>query len=179
MQATFRQISFVIAFGATAGILAPFSTVTTRADEAACAAFAWPLQRELQRLTAPGLRSVESGGALRADDAAVLQLQPFADVAYPLPPERQPKQPAAFGGVVFAEAPPVPGLYQITLSAEAWIDVAQNGQRLKSVAFSGKQGCPGMRKSVRFELSAAPVTIQISGAAESRIAVAFGPAASK
>ncbi len=101
--------------------------------------------------------------------AAAVRLRPMGQVAFAMPPERQPKRADSFGGIVSIGSLPAAGLYQITLSGEAWIDVLQNGQRVKSASFSGRQGCAGMRKSVRFQLNAAPATIQISGAEDDRL----------
>jgi hypothetical protein len=41
-----------------------------------------------------------------------------------------------------------------------------------STAHTGDTNCPGLRKSVRFTLTALPLTLEISGAASDRIAVA-------
>ncbi|HJY16038.1 MAG TPA: hypothetical protein VJ353_00290, partial [Xanthobacteraceae bacterium] len=60
-------------------------------------------------------------------------------------------------------AVPKSGTYRVTLSAQAWIDVIQNGQAAKSTAFSGATGCAGIRKSVKFDLAAAPFTVELSG----------------
>ena len=68
------------------------------------------------------------------------------------------------------------GLYQITLSDEAWVDVVQNGARVKSSDFSGQKACPGVRKSVRFDLAAGPATLQISNAESAKINLAIAPA---
>ena len=68
------------------------------------------------------------------------------------------------------------GLYQITLSDDAWIDVLQGQARLKSVAFTGQRDCPGARKSVRFDVGSAAVTIQISNAPAAAINLAIAPA---
>ena len=59
---------------------------------------------------------------------------------------------------------PKGGLYQISLSHEGWIDAVQNGELVQSHSFTGKQACKAVRKSVRYELGAGPVTVQISGA---------------
>ncbi len=67
------------------------------------------------------------------------------------------------------------GLYQVTVSAEAWIDVAQNGALVKSSAFSGQHDCDGVRKSVRFPLAAGPATLEISNAHADHIMVAISP----
>ena len=96
----------------------------------------------------------ESG---QADAGAGYALTLAKDVKLPYPPERAPGKDtyAAVVNVPKLE----PGLYQITLSGEAWIDVAQNGALVKSSDFSGQRDCPGVRKTVRFDLAAGPATI--------------------
>jgi hypothetical protein len=83
--------------------------------------------------------------------------------SYRAAPERAPKSPDTFAGFFQAPAPKQAGSYKITLSAEAWIDVAQSGTTVKSTAFSGALGCEGIRKSVKFDLAAAPFTVELSG----------------
>jgi len=153
-----------------------FLAASAHAEEPACASFAWPLARELALLDAKGVRAVESGATIRFGEGVGVALRPMADVAFAAQPERLPKIPASFAGLLRIEAPARPGLYQVTLSEEAWIDVVQDGARLRAGAFSGKTGCPGMRKSVRFDLSASPVIVQISGAAADRVNVVATPA---
>ncbi len=51
----------------------------------------------------------------------------------------------------------------MSLSAAAWVDVIQHGQYIKPKAFSGAVECPGIRKTVQFNLEAAPFTLQLSG----------------
>ena len=68
------------------------------------------------------------------------------------------------------------GIYQITLSEEAWIDVAQGGALVKSSDFSGAKDCPGMRKSVRFPLSAGAATVEISNASGASVKMVIEPA---
>ena len=113
--------------------------------------------------------------AAKGGGAFVLKLAPMAQAKFAMPPERAPKNPDSFGGLVTIGLTASAGLLQVTLSEEAWIDVIQNEARVKSAAFSGKQGCAGMRKSVRFELAAVPFTIQISGAAADQVKVAVAP----
>ena len=71
--------------------------------------------------------------------------------------------------------PPQPGTYRITLSQGAWIGVIQDGHELQSTAFSGATGCDGVRKSVKFELAAAPFIIEISGTMTHAVAVVVTP----
>jgi hypothetical protein len=64
-------------------------------------------------------------------------------------------------------------MYRVTLSEAAWVEVIQNGQPIKSGAFSGVTGCEGVRKSVKFDLSTTPFVIEISGTSAQAIAVAI------
>jgi hypothetical protein len=68
-----------------------------------------------------------------------------------------------------------PGIYQITLSDDAWIDVIQNGRYARSVGSTGRSDCPGVRKSVRLDLDASPVVLQVSGVTPETIAITIGP----
>ena len=145
-----------------------------RADDA-CKAFSWPLEREQAWLSDPKLPVVESGGAAKSGGAFVVKLAPMGQVKFAMTPERTPKNADSFGGFVTIGQWASAGLVQITLSDEVWIDVIQSDSRMKSAAFSGKQGCSGMRKSVRFDLAAAPFAIQISGAPADHVSVAVAP----
>ena len=98
-----------------------------------------------------------------------------ASVAFVLPPERAPK-PGTFGAALKLDRVDKPGGYQITLSDEAWLDVVQAGARVKSTGFSGQKDCPGVRKSVRFDLQAGPATIQVSNAGTNALNLALEPA---
>jgi hypothetical protein len=145
-------------------------------EKPACEQFDWPVKREQALFGAPGLSPAASGAKLGSIGSGfALELQPHASVAFILPPERQPKSPESFSGVISFARVPKAGLYQITLSAEAWIDVIQDGQAVKSTAFSGKRGCPDVRKSVRFELKPGGLTIQLSGAPEKTVKLAVLP----
>jgi hypothetical protein len=141
-----------------------------------CDQFKWPVRREMDWLSSTKLFAVVSGAELAGDGAFSLALQPMASVKYVVAPERQPKSFDTFGGFVTILAPSHSGTYQITLSEEAWIDVVQDGRSLASSAFSGNEGCGFVRKSVRFEIAAGPVIIQISGAGADHIAIAAAPA---
>lgn len=140
-----------------------------------CDKFKWPVERETTALRASDLKTIGSGGDLGALPFAVkITLKAPTDAALPTPPERAPKD-GTFAGFLSAKGV-MPGVYSISLSAPAWLDVVQNGQFLKTKAFSGVQGCDGIRKVVKFELTAAPFTLQISGVAADNIAVAVMPA---
>ncbi len=159
-----------VAIGNTAGrcgflgvVMALGLTVQATAqtpDGEACAAFKWPISDARQAL-AGTVANLASGAKAPGDFE--LALAPMEQVAFPTKPERSPKHAGTFGGFVMAD-PPGGKTFQVTLSNEAWIDVVQDGKIVKSGGFSGKPGCAGVRKSVRFALpSSQPVTIQISG----------------
>lgn len=130
-----------------------------------CDKFKWPLDKERATLNGTDLPKLPNGGRATwpIPFATAVTLLPFADAKLPTPPERAPKSAASFAGFIEAPAPKKPGVYKVTLSDGAWIDVIQNGQPVKSAAFSGVTGCEGIRKSVKFDLAAAPFTVEISG----------------
>jgi len=138
-----------------------------------CDKFKWPLDKERATLNGTDLPKVVSGGRVTfpIPFATIVALVPFADAKLPAPPERTPKSPDSFAGFFQAPAPGQAGSYKITISAEGWIDVAQAGQAVKSTAFSGAMGCEGIRKSVKFDLAAAPFTVELSSVKADEIKV--------
>ncbi len=146
-------------------------------DKPACDQFNWSLKREQALFAAGDLRTVASGATLDAPPGGgvALELKPNASVAFILPPERQPKTAESSGGIVTLSAIAKPGAYQVTASAEAWIDVIQNGKAVASTAHTGRRDCADVRKSVRFDLQAGAITIQVSGADTTLIKLAVLP----
>jgi hypothetical protein len=129
-----------------------------------CDKFKWPLDKERATLNGTDLPKITSGDrvAFPIPFGTIVALVPFADAKLPAPPERTPKSPDSFAGFFEVKAPAQAGSYKITLSAAGWIDMAQAGQAVKSTAFSGAIGCEGIRKSVKFDLAAAPFTVELS-----------------
>ena len=97
-----------------------------------------------------------------------------ADAKLPTPPERAPKD-GTFAGFANFKSAPKAGIYTISLSAGAWVDVVQDGHFLKPKAFSGATDCDGIRKTMKYEISASPFVLQISGARENSISIAILP----
>jgi hypothetical protein len=104
-----------------------------------------------------------------------LALTPPADAKLPTPPERAPKE-GTFAGFAGIKGAPKAGLYTISLSAGAWLDVVQDGHFLKPKAFSGATDCDGIRKTMKYKLSASPFVLQVSGTREDSISIAILPA---
>ena len=108
--------------------------------------------------------------------ASLLSFSRTNSAPYALPPGRQPKIASSSGGFLVVSNVPKPGQYQITASAEGWIDVIQDGKPLASTAYSGRRDCPDVRKSVRFDLQSGAVTIQVSGVDSKLVKLAILPA---
>jgi hypothetical protein len=161
-------------FGVT--LLALLQSADASAD--GCEKFAWSLAREQAWVAAPDKANVAAGQTLAAlpKAAVVIHLQPASQAAFDLAPERKPRSDQWFGGTVRFPAIERPGIYQVTLSDDAWIDIIQDGRYARSVGSTGRSDCPGLRKSVRLELGPAPFALQISGVSSDRIVIAIGPA---
>ncbi|WP_374546360.1 hypothetical protein [Rhodoblastus sp.] len=142
-----------------------------RAEEpVGCAAFKWSIAEDQTALSAEKRAMVENGGALAYGAATTARLAPLDAIRFPSPPERAPKL-GTFAAIVTLPAPPVAGVYRLTLSDAAWVDAIQDGAALKPLAFSGARDCPHVRKTLKFQLSDKPLTLQISGAPAPEIAL--------
>jgi hypothetical protein len=152
-------------------------TAHAEADEPrGCDTFAWNIAAEQALLS--GLVRPAGTGLLDRNGGAALSvaLVRLVDAKLELPPERAPKDPASFAGLVkFAPAAET-GTYTVTLAAGAWIDVIQDGTYLKPLAFTGALDCPHVRKSVRFRIAPGPFTLQLSGVASPTIDLVVTPA---
>src|ERR1700722_4802605 len=147
------------------------------ADEpSGCDKFKWNIDHERAALTAPDRVKLASGGELAAvpSTAMTLSLSAPAEARLPTPPERAPKE-GTFAGFTSFKSSPKAGIYTVSLSAGAWVDMVQDGHPLKPKAFSGATDCDGIRKTVKFELSASPFVLQISGTKENSISIAIPP----
>lgn len=141
-----------------------------------CGKFAWPLARERAGFAAADKVSVAAGETMTALPAGafVIRLQPAAQASFAMPPERKPKIEQWHGGMLKFPALAKSGIYQITLSDDAWVDVIQNGRYARSVGSTGRGDCPGVRKSLRLDLDQSPFVLQVSGVAPDTITVVIG-----
>jgi len=167
------MVRFAIAAAALVVLLA-----SARAEDG-CDKFAWLLAHERALFAAAEKPDVKAGDTLAAipRGAFVLNLQPNTEAilaAYAMPPERKPKAEHWYGGAVRFPAVDKAGIYQVTLSEEAWMDIVQDSRYAHTVGHTGRGDCPGLRKSVRLELNAAPFVLQISGVAADKVIVAIG-----
>jgi hypothetical protein len=153
------------------------TTAAWAAEEpSGCDKFKWNIDREKAALTAPDRIKLVSGGELTAlpSTGVTLALRPPADANLPSPPERAPKE-GTFAGFANIKAAPKAGLYTISLSAGGWVDLVQDGHFLKPKGFSDATDCDGIRKTMKYEISAKPLLLQVSGTKEDSISIAILP----
>jgi hypothetical protein len=146
-------------------------------EPSGCDKFKWNIEHERAALTASDRIKLVSGGELNVlpSTGMTLALRAPAEAKLPSPPERAPKE-GTFAGFATFKNPPKAGIYTISLSAGGWVDVMQDGHFLKPKAFSGATDCEGIRKTMKYEISANPFVLQISGSKEDAVSVAILPA---
>ena len=164
--------------GASVALLALLSVAQAWAVEepSGCDKFKWNIDHERAALTASDRAKLASGSEISAmpSRGVILTLVAPADAELPTPPGRAPKD-GTFAGFASFKTAPKAGVYTISLSAGAWIDVVQDGHFLKPKGFSGATDCEGIRKTMKYELSANPFVLQISGSKDNSIAIAILP----
>jgi hypothetical protein len=145
-------------------------------EPSGCDKFKWPIDRERAALTAPDRAKLTSGAELSAlpSTGFTLSLVAPTEAKLPSPPERAPKD-GTFAGFANVKAAPKAGIYTVSLSAGAWVDVVQDGHFLKPAGFSGATDCDGIRKTMKYELSDKPFVLQISGTKDNSISIAILP----
>jgi hypothetical protein len=145
-------------------------------EPSGCDKFKWNIDHERAMLTAPGRTKLSSGAELAAlpSTGITLGLRAPADAKLPSPPERAPKEDT-FAGFTSIKSAPKAGIYTISLSVGGWVDLVQDGHFLKPKAFSGATDCDGIRKTMKYELSASPFVLQISGTREDSVSIAILP----
>ena len=147
------------------------SLIAVAPASADCDHFKWSVAREVGWFKgSPTPMPAESGEATTGTAYALTLAK---DIKLPYLPERAPGKDTYTAVVKVPKLEP--GVYQITLSGEAWVDVAENDLLVKSSDFSGQKDCPGVRKSVRFNLASGPATIQISNASANALNFAISP----
>ncbi len=140
-----------------------------------CNGFKWPIEADRTALVRADKASLPNGGALAYNVGTTLQLEPLSAAGLPKAPERAPKFPSDFAGHFGLAAPTKPGVYRLTMSSGAWVDVLDGGSFLHPIGFSGAKDCDGARKSVKFDLPSRPLALQFSGVPRDQISVIVSP----
>jgi hypothetical protein len=144
-------------------------------EPSGCDKFKWNIDRERAALTAPDRVKLASGGepAALPSTGLTLGLSRPAEAKLPSSPERAPKE-GTFAGFASFKAPKA-GIYTVSLSVGGWVDVVQDGHALKPKAFSGATDCDGIRKTMKYEISASPLVLQVSGIKDNSVSIAILP----
>ena len=121
------------------------------------------------------LASVASGASLKpaAAEAFVLELFPENSAKLAAAPSGKSTAdgPDLYAGFVTVEGGAGPVGVQVTTSEEGWIDVIQDGKTLPSTAHTGSKNCPGVRKSVHFDVTAGSFAVQVAGVPQGSIKI--------
>ena len=156
-------------------LLALLSAAPASAAEPGCGAFAWHLSAERSLMEGAAAGSLPSGGRVATVPSAFSLSLTRGGAGLPRAPERAPRDEAeSWSGFAIVEVP-AEATYRVTLAAEAWIDVLQDGVPARAATFTGARDCPGLRKSVTFRLRPGPATVQVSGARQEAVRVALTP----
>jgi len=150
------------------------------ADDQSCIGFNWPVDTEVGWMSAADADTVQSGATIAAAPAkaVVLTLKPSKSETLPVMSgvKKQAVGGDSFSGWFKIGNIEKAGLYQVSLSRDGWIDVAQNGKLTDSTGFTGRRECAVLRKSVRYELATGETLIQIVGSPTETIKVTIKPA---
>jgi hypothetical protein len=159
-----------------AALLLSATSALAAEEPSGCDKFKWPIERDRAALTAPDRTKLASGSEQTAPPSSAITLGLVApqQAKLPSPPERAPKD-GTFAGFTSIKAAKA-GLYTVSLSSGAWVDLVQDGHFLKPVAFSGATDCDGIRKTMKYELSDKPFVLQISGARDNSLSISILPA---
>ena len=119
-------------------LLLSVAQVWAAEEPSGCDKFKWTIDHERAALTASNRANLNSGADLNAlpSSGVTLTLVAPADAKLPSPPQRAPKE-GTFAGFANVRAAPKAGLYTISLSGNAWVDVVQDGHFLKPKGVSG------------------------------------------
>ncbi|MBX3523389.1 MAG: hypothetical protein KF807_09305 [Xanthobacteraceae bacterium] len=139
-----------------------------------CTKFAWPPEQQQKLLQQDNKPRIETGNAVTEflGRAFVLRLDSFSNAKLEKSPERTPRIEKSFAGLIRVKFP-VTGIVTIALTNNSWIDVIQDGKYLRPAGNTGAEGCPGVRKIVKFKVEAGDVAIQFSGSETPELAFAI------
>src|ERR1700761_217826 len=112
----------------TAFVLLAAAPAIAAEEPSGCDKFKWPIDHERAALTAPDRMKLATGADVTAIPATgmTFTLVPPADAKLPTPPERAPKD-GTFAAFANFKSAPKAGIYTISLSAGAWVDVVRGG----------------------------------------------------
>ena len=114
-----------------------------------------------------------AGSAVAIGSAATLTLKPATQVEFK-PALARPAKDGTYGGF-FPIDIATAGRYRVAVSAGAWIDLVQKGDRLKSADHAHGPDCSGIAKILAFDLQPGRYWLQLSDAKDASINVMVSP----
>ena len=100
--------------------------------------------------------------ALATGTSAQLELRAGKDVKLASPTDRKPG-PRTSAGLAAIDVPTA-GKLDVILSNSTYVDLVRNGRILKSTSFSMPKDCPGIRKSVTYNVVPGRYIVQLTNA---------------
>jgi len=133
-----------------------------------CDGFTWNVAHERALFAGPPQPLAAGSDAASAprislDQLYQIALAPQPDVHLPLAPEHKPRGDGTLSGVVGLRISRA-GVYRVSLSESAWIDVVHDGAVIASADHQGRVGCSAPHKVVQFSMPVGEVLLQLSGA---------------
>lgn len=157
-----------------------YAAAPARAAADGCADLDWPLDTEQAAFSAASIPAVASGATLEPQAAAAFELTLAREgsVDLPVAPSGRSKAEGRelYAGFVTVAGGAGPLIVQVTLADDGWIEVVQGGKALDATAHTGSKNCPGIRKSVHFDVTAGSFAVQVSGVPRDRIKISVRPA---
>ena len=153
MRPLIRLAALAIAVGAV-------SAATAAEDP--CSAFLMDVDNEVdlfQGAPAPVDSGREAATAPEVEPGKLymVSLHGQQQVRFAAPRESKAPDPARTGGMLKLRAAE-PGSYRVSVDANFWVDVAQDGKALPTLDFRSVRECPGPRKIVTYNL---PVGVEL------------------
>ena len=142
-------------------------------EPSGCENFKWPIAKPQAALAAPGA-NLENGGALTIGTAARVKLRAGRQGCL-RPSAGQGLPSTNIAAVLDLPKPSAAGVYTISLSGGAWIDVFQDNLALKPTDHSGVKDCPNIRKTLKFQLTPLTTVIQISNSPAPEVSIVILP----
>ena len=165
MRKTAQELKprFLLAFALLGAMAIP------AAAEEDCTGFSFSVDTDIAWMRSADSAAIETGAKVPAlaAKAIALKLKPTRDITLPVKSGRK-KQAignGTYSGWFEIASLPKAGMYQISLSIDG---LDRRGSEMESwcnpTLSAESQACKSVRKSVRYELGAGPVTVQIAGA---------------
>lgn len=145
-----------------------------------CDGFTWNVARERSLFAGSPQQLAAGKDSVSAPQISLgrlyqIALAPESDVHVATTPGHKPRGEGALAGVARLRISQA-GVYRVSLSEGAWIDLVHEGTVIASEDHQGRAGCSAPHKVVQFRLPAGEVLVQLSGATVPSVQMTVTPA---